>query len=421
MANEGVKIVVDAENKASAKLKDVAKDVKQVGVDVKEVGDRTKASTEAAGALATAFGGDAIGSFAGELAGLTEKMVAFKEQTGASKAGMIAFQGAMVAAAGVIAFKVGKAIGDVIFQTKQWQEELEKAREEAAKLDDQLAASMGRNFAMRREELTLLDAEAEREGTRELLSDIEKQIADKRAQIEAKQNRQESLTEAWFLSPEEREKLTDTTGLEKQLEVLRNQRDTLQDETSERRAALEIAKQQQELEEKRRQAVEAVKASGRSRLKQLQHELELMESQDKIATRIAQSVRSGEMTQFQAGIAETLERKIQNIKDVQAAEKDAKKALVESAKAELKEREDAIKKAEEKAKKEGESTSLSAKGGRLSRTGGVMTSSDKTASNTEKLKEESKEQSKLLQDVVDRLDALTLAQAQQKVYEVIQA
>lgn len=132
---ESLKIMLDAENKASAELKRVQLDIKKTVGSVKEVGGQAKASTELVGSLATQLGGIGLGGVAGDVAMLTERVSAFSEVMNTGTKGVLLFKAGLAAAAGIIAFQVGKSIGDVIFQTDKWTKELEAARDAASGLD----------------------------------------------------------------------------------------------------------------------------------------------------------------------------------------------------------------------------------------------------------------------------------------------
>lgn len=87
----------------------------------------TKATTEFFGAVAGMAGGSQVASVAGQLAGLTEKTGQFSEVAKAGGTSAMLFKAGLVAAAAAIGVQVGKAIGDVVFQTEKFNKELEKA------------------------------------------------------------------------------------------------------------------------------------------------------------------------------------------------------------------------------------------------------------------------------------------------------
>jgi hypothetical protein len=95
----------------------------------------TKATTEFFGAVAGMAGGSQIASVAGQLAGLTEKTGQFAEVAKQGGASAMLFKAGLAAAAGAIGFQVGKAIGDVVFQTEKWKTELDQVINKAKELE----------------------------------------------------------------------------------------------------------------------------------------------------------------------------------------------------------------------------------------------------------------------------------------------
>lgn len=146
MTTESVKYLIDAEDRATAKIRKTTAEVNKQVSQVKEIGGQSKASTELVGTLATSLGGTGVGAFAGEISMLTERVSAFSEVSKAGGVGALAFKAGLAGAAGVISFKVGKALGDVIFQTEKWNKKLEEAHELAQRLGSQLdQLSIGRS------------------------------------------------------------------------------------------------------------------------------------------------------------------------------------------------------------------------------------------------------------------------------------
>lgn len=96
MSTPASTIVIAAEDKASRIVEQTAVNVDKSIRKIKDVSGRAKASTEFIGVLARSLGGSALGAYASELAGMTEKVSQFAE---VSKTG----------AAGAMAFKVGLA------------------------------------------------------------------------------------------------------------------------------------------------------------------------------------------------------------------------------------------------------------------------------------------------------------------------
>jgi hypothetical protein len=138
MASESVKILIEAEDLASATIAQASQKIEQNVKNIKSVGQKAKASTEFIGQLANQLGGSEIAGFAGQLAGLTEKVSQFSEISKAGGAGAFAFKAGIVGLVGAMSFGFGQAIGNAIFETDRWKKELEDATEASKKLNAEL-------------------------------------------------------------------------------------------------------------------------------------------------------------------------------------------------------------------------------------------------------------------------------------------
>lgn len=147
MTTEDVKYVIDAEDKASAKLRRSKDEAKKLVGEVKNLGGQSKASAELVGTLASQVGNAGFGSAAGEVAQLIERVSAFSDVAkGGGKAALL-FKGGVAAAAGVIAFKLGNAIGDIIFDTQRWKREMADATAQITENAGRLTNSISRGFS----------------------------------------------------------------------------------------------------------------------------------------------------------------------------------------------------------------------------------------------------------------------------------
>jgi len=107
----------------------------------------TKASTEFFGSIASLAGGGEIGSAASQLAGLTEKTAQFNQVAAQGGAAALAFKGGLVVAAAAIGIQIGQAIGNVVFETDRWNGELETAVASLKKLESVKLNQMQDSFA----------------------------------------------------------------------------------------------------------------------------------------------------------------------------------------------------------------------------------------------------------------------------------
>lgn len=185
MASEAVKILIEAEDLASAKVAQAAAKIDQNVKKIKDVGGKAKASTEFIGQLAGQLGGSEISAFAGQLGGLTEKISQFSEVSKLGGAGAMAFKAGLVGVVGALSFNVGKSIGDWWFETDRWNKELEKAIENSDRLTKKM---IDLRSVQLRDDLTaigFLDSpEDQIEAIKELIAAEQKRSGDKQAAID---------------------------------------------------------------------------------------------------------------------------------------------------------------------------------------------------------------------------------------------
>lgn len=182
--SESVKILIEAENKASAVIASTAKDIDAKVQAIKASGEQAKKSTEFFGTIANSLGGTELGSYASQLAGLTDKTSQFADVQKLGGAGALAFKAGLVGVVGVLAFQVGNAIGNVVFETERWTEELKKSQSESDKLLAKMIELKDFNFGRDTEEISLIRDPKERaEATAAQLAKIDNAIKDKRDSI----------------------------------------------------------------------------------------------------------------------------------------------------------------------------------------------------------------------------------------------
>lgn len=166
---------------------------------IKDVGGKAKASTEFIGTLASQLGGTQFGAYAGQLGQLNEKISQFAEVSKAGGAGALAFKAGLVAAVGVLSFKVGNAIGEAIAGTKRWRLELEAAEEAAKKLSTQVERAAGNRFGGQMQQIDLLgDPDAQKKATEDLLKQIDKDIEAKARQLDEYREKVMKIEESWI-------------------------------------------------------------------------------------------------------------------------------------------------------------------------------------------------------------------------------
>jgi hypothetical protein len=163
MASESVKILIEADDLASAKIAQASQKIEQNVKQIKDVGGKAKASTEFIGQLAGQLGGSHIASFAGQMAGLTEKVGQFAEISKAGGAGAFAFKAGIVGLVGAMSFGFGQAIGNAIFETDRWKKELEDATAASKNLNAELIRFSDLRIGDEMQAISLLGSPEEQE------------------------------------------------------------------------------------------------------------------------------------------------------------------------------------------------------------------------------------------------------------------
>lgn len=316
---EGVEILISADDQASKVLGNVADNVDVKVKRIREVGGRAKASTEFIGTLSKTLGGSELANYAGSLGQLTEKMSAFSEVSKAGGAGALAFKAGIAAVVAVGAFKLGEAIGNAVFETKRWKEELAAAEKEATRLEAAILKATSRTFGIEKQEIELLDAGQQEVAVKELMDRLEKEILGKREQIRAKLETGEDMMTAWLGSPEDRKKAVDVSAEEAAIEQLRAQIEELRFDNSERAKGIELRKKEN-----------ALKTSNENYLKGLQQEVELLRASKQEHAAIEAIQKTGGDA-VAAGKAEALIREKDALLAKAEAEKEAEAAAKKSA------------------------------------------------------------------------------------------
>jgi hypothetical protein len=196
--SESVNIIIDADDLASAKVAAAAKNVEGNIKAIKASGEQAKKSTEFFGVIANALGGSELGQFASQLGAVTEKTSQFAEVQKLGGAGALAFKAGLVAAVGVIAFQVGSALGNVIFQTEKWTEKLKEASDKAKELATNAASIRQTEFTERREDIEIFqDPKQKEEAYKQLLGELNRNLGGVEGQARASKKAAEEWAAAW--------------------------------------------------------------------------------------------------------------------------------------------------------------------------------------------------------------------------------
>ena len=177
MASESIKILIEAEDKASMQVASASKNIEQSVKGVKETGQKAKASVEFFGVLAGQLGGSQLQSAAGGVAAITEKMGQFSEMMKAGGAGAMAFQAGLTLLVTTMSFKLGQSIGEMIFGVRDSEKAFSEAKAEADAYAAALVAAANQKFSEQLEDIQLIrDPEAKQQAAVDLFRSIEKGI-----------------------------------------------------------------------------------------------------------------------------------------------------------------------------------------------------------------------------------------------------
>ncbi len=189
-----------------AELKKMKQEQSKVGPSGPSAASGTKASAEFFGAVASFAGAGELGSIAGQVGGLTEKVTQFSEVSKAGGAGAMLFKAGLVAAAGAIGFAVGNAIGNAIFQVDKWNKEIEKATDRANELKQAMASVNQVRFNDATADIELIrDPEEKKAAYQAMLADLKKNLVGVEQQSQQSQKAAKEWAEAWQITGNRKE------------------------------------------------------------------------------------------------------------------------------------------------------------------------------------------------------------------------
>lgn len=203
MATESVKILIEAEDLASSKIANAAAKIDQNVKSIKDIGGKAKASTEFIGQLAGFAGGSEVGALASQVGGLTEKVSQFSEVSKLGGAGALAFKAGLAGLVGVVGFEFGKAIGNAVFQTEKWNEELAEAHTRSKELTSELIRQQEYRRGIEQRQIALLpeseQVPAQKIMLEKLQEDLEKFKEQRKQSLQAIKEQEKALTLSNFL------------------------------------------------------------------------------------------------------------------------------------------------------------------------------------------------------------------------------
>lgn len=245
-------IIIEAEDAASKKIEQTAQNVQQSVNRIKDVSGKAKASTEFFGVLATSLGGSELGGYASQLAGMTEKVSQFAEVSKTGTAGALAFKVGLAGLVGTVALGVGKAIGDVVFETEKWTQKLADAAKASDELNAKIQANKVKQFADDLADVKLIpDAEERGAALEAMLSKAGREADTMRQKLEAAQKKSEEWQDAWFKfgnrAAYAEQAAAEVEAQKEALEVARQNLATIREETGERAKLREEAERKAEV------------------------------------------------------------------------------------------------------------------------------------------------------------------------------
>jgi hypothetical protein len=229
--SESVDILIKAEDMATPVVAKSAKSVDALDESIKRIkasGEQAKKSTEFFGTIANVLGGSEIGSFASQIAGVTEKTSQFAEVQKLGGAGAFAFKAGLVAAVGAIAFQVGNALGNMIFQTERWTKKLEEATNKAKELAAEVLTIEVGKFADDKEDIELIrDPEGKKAAYKDLLTSLSENVKAVENRLVTARKKTKEWDDAWQITGDRKafaeQAKADVLEDEKRLKTLKDQ------------------------------------------------------------------------------------------------------------------------------------------------------------------------------------------------------
>lgn len=338
---EKVQFIIDAEDKAGAKFRKTRKELEETADATKKVGEKAKASTELAGTLAATLGGGAFGAAAGEIATITDRIGAMTEVAKTSKLAMAALRLSIVAAAGALALKMGKAIANYVSGAEAMKVKTAAALAAMKEADQYMQSRQSKDFDFKLQKIDLLgDPKKQEAAQKKLLATTQTNL---QKIAEARQRAQDRFLELQgdvsiigTQSDSHKQRIAEAQALferyDLQAKALRDQKDRLESilgpekelaQIREKQAAARVAQEQAI-----KRSIEAVTGALIQRAKAAEKERETRKAQEKFIKAGMESVTKS-----------IIERTKQVRKEQEARDKlDKKRTQVEERIAEIKAR-----------------------------------------------------------------------------------
>ena len=244
MADELIKYKIDAEDKATQKVRQVTQNIEKQVAQVRDVGMKAKASTELVGTMATQMGNTQFGAYASGVAMVTERISAFSEVAkGGGKAALL-FKAGLVAMAGVMAFNLGKKLAEWTSGAEAAIETMKRANAAAAGSISAKTQELNKEFAQKQELAAAIGGKAELKWQKETRAVLEKQITT----VERRIKMSEALIDAGQVDREEGNKAI--AVMKERLNLQKQQYESISEQNLAHKARVEAINAAKEAEKK---------------------------------------------------------------------------------------------------------------------------------------------------------------------------
>ncbi len=201
--SNSVDILIKADDKTSQAFQSVSNRLDSVKGKQADFAKQTKTSSETIAALASLLGNSELAGYASALAGATEKLSQFSEAAKAGGSSSLMFKAGLVGLAATIGAGIGKALGDLIFQTAKFEKAMELAKNQASELDKQVVSLQRHMMDARKEDIELIrDPEEKRAAQKQLLDELNRDIAAISRNVRAGKKEVEEWSDAWQITGE---------------------------------------------------------------------------------------------------------------------------------------------------------------------------------------------------------------------------
>lgn len=270
--SNSVDILIRADDQASRPLQNVSNSLDASASKFQQAGKKAKAATEIVGAFANITGSSELAGFAGQVAGVTEKLSGFAEQAKNGGAASLGFKAGLVGLVATVSFGLGKALADVIWKTAEFEKQMEMTAAQSKLLDKSVSDLQSRMMSQAREDVELIqDPEEKQAAYKALIDDLNKNIDGVSKQVEKSRKEVLKWADSWQITGDRKQYAKDADEqLQKdmeRLEALKRERDEITRNTSERAKNIEAIK-----------AANAAKERSRSYLEDLKREVQYLQA-----------------------------------------------------------------------------------------------------------------------------------------------